>query len=81
MPRSAFARSRAAFTAHRMLSVPPLVMKPATPASPCSSDAVQPHTSLWISPSDGNAFVLSAFSCKNSRATASAISCTSGPPS
>ncbi len=62
MPRSALPRSRAAFTAIKMLSVPPDVMNPAAVSGPCRSDATAPTTSDWISPSEGNAIVLSAFS-------------------
>ena len=64
MPRSALPRSRAAFTPHRIDSVPPLVRKPAAVSGPCSSEAVQLTTSDWIWPSDGKAMVLRAFSCR-----------------
>lgn len=81
MPRSASPRSRAALTAHRIDSVPPEVRNPATVSGPCSSAAVQPTTSDWISPSEGNALVLSAFSCRYSAAARDAASWTPGPPS
>ena len=54
-PRSMRPRSRAASTAHWIDSVPPLVRKPEAVSGPCSSPAVQPTTSDWIRPSDGNA--------------------------
>ena len=81
MPRSCAARSRAARTPHRMDSVPPLVRNPATSASPWSRLAVHPTVSDWMRRSDGNAWVLSAFSCRNIAAAASATACTDGPPS
>ena len=80
-PRSARALSRAASTAHRMLSVPPLVTKPAVPSGPWSRSAVQAQSSDWMVPSDGKAAVLSAFSCRNARAARSATSRTLSPPS
>ena len=63
-PRSALARSRAAFTAHRIDSVPPLVRKPAAESGPWRSSAVHPTTSAWMAPRDGKAIVLRAFSCR-----------------
>ena len=81
MPRSARPRSRAASTAHWIDSVPPLVRKPAAVSGACSRPAVHPTTSDWIWPSDGNANVLRAFSCRYSRAACSATSWTDGPPS
>ena len=63
-PRSARPRSRAAFTATRIDSVPPLVKNPDTVSGPFRSDPVQPTTSDWMSRNEGNALVLSAFSCR-----------------
>ena len=80
-PRSAAARSRAASTAHRMLSVPPLVRNPAASGGPWRRSAVQAQSSAWISPSEGKAAVLRAFSWRKSRAASSATWRTSGPPS
>ena len=81
MPRSIRPRSRAASTAHWIDSVPPLVRNPPAVSGPCSSPAVQPTTSDWICPSDGNALVFSAFSWRYSCAARAATSCTDGPPS
>ena len=80
-PRSDRARSRAASTAHRMLSVPPLVTKPAAPSGPCRRSAVQAHRSDWMAASDGKAAVFRAFSWRNIRAASSATARTSSPPS
>ncbi len=60
-PRSARALSRAARTAQRMLSVPPLVRKPAA-REPFSRSDVQPQISDWMEPRDGKARVFRAFS-------------------
>ena len=79
--RSARARSLAASTAHRMLSVPPLVRNPAVSGGPWRRSAVHPQSSDWISPRDGKAEVLRAFSWRKSRAARSATSRTSSPPS
>jgi hypothetical protein len=43
--RCCSARSRAAFTARKMLSVPPVVIAPRVPASPCSRPSPMATTS------------------------------------
>jgi hypothetical protein len=55
--------------------------EPGRGVGPWSRSAVQPTTSDWMAPSDRNAMVFSAFSCRYSTAARSATSCTLGPPS
>jgi hypothetical protein len=64
-PRSARPRSRAAFTASRIDSVPPAVIEPDAPGGAAVQPFTTSITSAWRPARLGNAWVLSAFSPMN----------------
>ena len=66
MPFSWRAHSRAAFTAIMMLSVPPVVIVPATSSSPWKSPAAMDTTSASMRRSEGKATGDRPFSAMNS---------------
>jgi len=67
------------FDGEEMLSVPPVVMKPAASGPPLSQPPTMATTSCWILRRLGNASVLSAFSVMKRRYASSATAPTSGP--